>query len=124
MSQPQTNSLPDAERRGIWRPRFTGPLYLRRAGEKEAFILAGICMLDMYTTLFWVVFGMATEANPILSWTFKEHPASFVAVKSLTCLPAILLAPRLAQKRKNFTVWLLRGTIVAYLALYFGLAKF
>lgn len=112
------------ERRGRWRPRFWGPLYLRRAAEKEAFILTAICMLDMYTTLYWVVAGHATEANPMLSWTFQNHPATFVATKCATCLPAILMAPRLAQRRKEFTVWLLRGIIFAYLALYFGLAEF
>jgi len=113
-----------AERRGRWRFRFRGPLRLRRAGEKEAFLLTVICMADMFTTLWWVVSGAATEANPMLGWTFRKHPAAFVALKCASCIPALLLAPRLAQSKKRFTVWLLRLIILLYVALYLGLARF
>ncbi|MFM7320024.1 MAG: DUF5658 family protein [Armatimonadota bacterium] len=114
----------DDDRRGRWRFRFRGPLRLRRAGEKEAFLLTVICMADMFTTLWWVVSGAATEANPMLGWTFRNHPAAFVAVKCASCIPALVLAPRLAQSKKRFTVWLLRLIIVLYVGLYFGLARF
>jgi hypothetical protein len=109
----------ETNRRQRWRAFFGGRLMCRRAAEKESLILGLLCMLDMYTTLYWVVFGEASEANPVLAWTFKWHEGIFVAVKSLSCLPAVILAPRLAQKYPFFTVWLLRLVIVAYIWLYF-----
>ncbi len=73
----------------------------------------------MYTTLYWVVTGYATESNGRLAWTFNHHPIWFVVVKCASCLPALWLAPRLAQRRPQFTTWLLRITIATYLAYYF-----
>jgi hypothetical protein len=78
----------------------------------------------MYTTLFWVVSGIAREANQVLAWTFDIHPIIFVLVKAGSCLPAILIAPKLAQKHPKFTVWLLRGIIAAYIFAYFRFARF
>jgi len=97
---------------------------IRRAGEREALLLSLICMADMATTLWWVVTGVAAEANPVLAWTFESHPAVFVLVKGATCVPALILAPRLAQRHRRFTVWLLRGIALLYVALYLGLARF
>jgi hypothetical protein len=111
------------ERRRPWRPHFRGPLRMRRAAEKEAFLLAVICALDMYTTLYWVVMGYASEANSLLAWTFNHHPALFVVVKGISCIPALVLAPRLAQKHRNFTVWLLRLVIVAYVFFYLSYVR-
>ena len=105
-------------RRGRQGLQFRGPLLMRRAGEKEALALALVCALDMYTTLYWVVMGQAIEANPLLAPTFQAHPVAFVAVKSLSCLPALFLAPRLARRHPRFTVWLLRAVIAAYIAIY------
>jgi hypothetical protein len=105
MPFPVGAACPPRERRQGWRPHFRGPLRMRRAGEKEAFLLAVICALDMYTTLYWVVMGYASEANQLLAWTFEHHPAMFVAVKGASCIPALILAPRLAQRHPRFTVW-------------------
>ena len=111
--------LTEAERRCRFRLSFRGPLLMRRAGEREASLLTLICALDMYTTLYWVLMGHATEANPRLAWTFSHHPIWFVVVKCASCLPALCLAPHLAQRRPQFTVWLLRAIIVIYIAYYF-----
>jgi hypothetical protein len=97
---------------------------MRRAGEKESVLLGLICAADMLTTLFWVMSGEAVEANPILGWTFNGHPIIFVVVKCIACIPALILAPKLAQSHRHFTIWLLRIIIFAYVALYFGFAKF
>lgn len=117
-------SAPEKKRRGFPSLRFGGQLQARRAGEREALVLGLICTIDMLTTLWWVVFGQADEANALLSWTFRSHPATFVLVKCATCLPALILAPRLAERRKTFTVWLLRVIIVLYVGLYFFHAQF
>ena len=108
-----------SERRRITAPlRFGGRLLARRVGERESLILAMICALDMYTTLWWVVTGHAVEANRLLSWTFEKSPVLFVLVKAVFYVPALVLAPRLARKHPLFTVWLLRGIIAAYLWIY------
>jgi hypothetical protein len=107
-------------RRGGRRLSFGGPLYIRRAAERETFVLLLVSYIDMMTTLFWVSNGTATEANPLLQWTFSHHPAAFVVVKMLATLPAIFLAPKLAEKHPTFTIWLLRAVIAVYLWIYFS----
>lgn len=121
---PKTSAAAEADRqaeidrRNRLRLRFGGPLLARRAGEREALVLAIICAVDMYTTLFWVLLGHAVEANPLLAPTFQTHPLAFVLLKSLTCLPALWMAQRLARRHPRFVVWLLRGIIAAYIAIY------
>lgn len=115
-------SDPSAEKRCSrakkWKLHFNGVLRVRRTGEREAFVLTLICALDMYTTLWWVMTGRATEANSNLAWTFEHHPVLFVLVKCISYLPALLLAPRLARRHPVFTVWLLRAIIVFYVGYY------
>ena len=109
------------KRENRWQFQLGGPFRCRRAAEKEALILGMICMLDMYTTLFWVIQGDAIEANPLLSWTFnyESHGSiAFILLKSASCVPALLLVPRLAQRHPRFTVWLLRAVIVFYICYY------
>jgi hypothetical protein len=107
-------------RRNGHRIRFGGPLHIRRAAERETFILLLVSYIDMMTTLYWVSNGTAVEANPLLQWTFDHHPVAFVIVKMLATLPAIVLAPRLAQKHPTFTIWLLRAVIATYVGVYFA----
>ena len=112
-----------AERRARFRLQFGGRLLARRAAERETLLLALICALDMYTTVYWVVNGQAIEANPLLAPTFEAHPMAFVLTKSLFCLPALCLAPRLAQRHPHFTIWLLRAIIVGYIGIYLAAVK-
>ncbi len=100
--------------------KFGGPLHIRRAAERETFILLLVSYIDMMTTLYWVSNGTAVEANPILQWTFDHHPVAFVLVKMLATMPAVLLAPKLAQKHPTFTIWLLRAVIAVYVMVYFS----
>lgn len=106
-------------RRRGYRMQFGGPLKLRRAAERETFVLLLVSYIDMMTTLYWVATGRATEANPFLQWTFDHHPVAFVLVKMLATLPAVYFAPKLAQKHPTFTIWLLRVVIVLYALIYF-----
>jgi Domain of unknown function (DUF5658) len=112
------------DRRNALRLRFQGKFVMRRAAEREASVLALICMADMFTTLYWVTMGYATEANHLLAWTFEIHPLTFVVVKSASCIPAVLMAPALAKRKKTFTIWLLRIIIAVYILTYFKLAQF
>ncbi len=107
-------------RRRGFRMQFGGKLKMRRAAERETFVLLVISYVDMMTTLFWVLTGRATEANPFLQWTFDHHPVAFVIVKMLATLPAVYFAPKLAQKHPTFTIWLLRAVIAMYVLIYFA----
>ncbi|MDX1933863.1 MAG: DUF5658 family protein [Capsulimonadales bacterium] len=102
---------------------FGGPFYFRRAGEKEALILALICALDMYSTLWWVLHGEAREANPLLAWTFHYHPIVFILTKSITFLPALYLLTVAAQKRRHLSVRMMRLAILAYVTIYLFTAR-
>lgn len=114
---------PQHQTRTRWRPRFSGPLLARRAGEREAILLTLVCALDMYTTLWWVLTGRAIEANPLLAWTFARDPLTFVLVKSGSCLPALVLAPRLGRRHPRFATLLLRGVLAAYVLIYLGAVR-
>ncbi len=97
---------------------FRGPFHARHAADREALLLVLICALDMYTTLWWVATGHATEANPLLAPTFEARPLAFVLTKSVLCLPSILLATHLARRHPHFTAWLLRAVTAAYVLIY------
>ncbi|MBC7809430.1 MAG: hypothetical protein H7145_25125, partial [Akkermansiaceae bacterium] len=62
--------------------------------------------------------GQATEANPLLAWTFEWHPLMFVLVKAGTFLPTLLLAAYMARKHPRTVVFLLRFVIIAYIGIY------
>ena len=111
---------PSAPALALPRLRFGGGLELARAGEREIFFLVLVCFMDMMTTLWWVETGRATEANPFLQWTFHFHPVLFVLVKLLSTLPACYFALKLAQRYPQFTTWLLRMVLAAYVFLYIG----
>ena len=70
-----------SDRRGRWKPNFSGRFRMRRAGEKESVFLGIICAADMLTTLYWVMTGQAEESNPVLGWTFDGHPVVIVIIK-------------------------------------------
>ena len=63
-------------------------------------------LLDALFTLFWVVNGLAREANPLLHVVVHEHPVVFVAAKlSLVSLGSLLL-------------WRYRGCPLAVVAIF------
>jgi hypothetical protein len=119
------DGAPAARERREKRPKldFGRRLKIRRAGEREALLLTILCAIDMYSTLWWVLTGQAHEGNKLIAWTFHHNPVLFVLVKCGSCLPALFLAPRLAQRHPRTTVWLLRGILVAYIGLYLANVK-
>jgi len=77
-----------------------------------------LCAVDMYTTIYWVKTGQATEANPLLAWTFHMHPLVFVLVKAGSFLPTMILASYMARKHPRVVTGLLRFVLLAYVAIY------
>lgn len=101
-----------------FREMITHPLDLKRPAAIEVLTLLLLCAVDMYSTVYWVRTGVATEANPLLAWAFAIHPAVFVLVKAATFLPSLALATFLARRHPAKVATLLRFVILAYISLY------
>lgn len=94
------------------------PFSVKRPAAAEVLALLILCAVDMYSTIYWVKTGQATEANPLLAWTFDLHPLVFVLIKAGTFLPTLLLAAYMARKHPKTVTLLLRCIILAYVGIY------
>ena len=94
------------------------PFDMTRPAAAEVITVLVLCALDMYSTIYWVRIGQATEANPLLAWTFDIHPLVFVLIKAATFLPAVALAAYMARRHPRTVTLLLRGVILAYIGIY------
>ncbi|MBC8141758.1 MAG: hypothetical protein H7Y38_10005 [Armatimonadetes bacterium] len=101
-----------------FRHMITRPFDVKRPAALEVLILLILCAVDMYSTVYWVRTGVATEANPLLAWTFDIHPVVFVLIKAATFLPSLALASFLARKHPAKVTNLLRFVILAYVSIY------
>ncbi len=94
------------------------PFDMKRPAAAEVLTLIILCAVDMYSTIYWVKTGQATEANPLLAWTFDLHPLIFVLIKAGTFLPTLLLAAYMARKHPRTVTVLLRAVILMYIVVY------
>ncbi|MBC8135547.1 MAG: hypothetical protein H8F28_06655 [Fibrella sp.] len=94
------------------------PFSVKRPAAVEVLTLLILCAVDMYSTIYWVKTGQATEANPLLAWTFDVHPLIFVLIKTGTFLPTLILAAYMARKHPRTVTLLLRAVILAYIGIY------
>ena len=85
----------------------------------ESYVLAGVCLLDLLTTLFWVSYRDAAEGNPIMAF-YLHHGGTpaFIAAKVVLCAPPLFIAEWARRMRPRFVRSMLRLGIIAYLALY------
>lgn len=84
----------------------------------EAVILFTICALDMLSSAWLFHHGMAVEANPLLRPAADAGVLPFILLKSLSFVPALVILEVLRRRHHEFIVRLLRGAIVAYVAIY------
>jgi len=115
-----TKSVADSQKfqNAVFLQLVTRPFDIRRPAAVEVLLLLALCSLDMFSTIYWVRTGQATESNPFLAWTFRLHPLLFVLVKVGTYLPPLLLASYLARRHPRLVTILLRVVILAYVGLY------
>ncbi len=115
-----TKSVADSQKfqNAVFLQLVTRPFDIRRPAAVEVLLLLALCSLDMFSTIYWVRTGQATESNPFLAWTFHLHPLLFVLVKVGTYLPPLLLAAYLARRHPRLVTILLRVVILAYVGLY------
>lgn len=84
----------------------------------ESLILVAICMVDMLSTLYFVLRGVATEQNPLMAACFGHSPGMFVMVKMLSFVPFIVAIELYRRKNQEFALRACRCAIVLYLATY------
>ena len=115
-----TKSVADSQKfqNAVFLQLVTRPFDIRRPAAVEVLLLLALCSLDMFSTIYWVRTGQATESNPFLAWAFHLHPLLFVLVKVGTYLPPLLLASYLARRHPRLVTILLRVVILAYVGLY------
>jgi hypothetical protein len=91
----------------------------------ESVILAAVCLLDLATTLFWVAYRDAAEANPLMAFYLDNHGfAGFIAAKMVLLAMPLVIAEWARRRSPRFVRGALRLTILAYLTLYvFGVAQ-
>jgi len=89
-----------------------------RSVSYESMLIAGICMLDLVTTLFWVSQGMAREANPLMNHFLQMGAAPFVLVKVLTFMPAIVAAEWYRPHNPVLVLRTMRWAIFLYISAY------
>jgi hypothetical protein len=84
----------------------------------DSLLLAGICLLDMFSTLYWVHAHMAVEYNPYMNFWLQRGYAPFCIAKITSFLPLLIVAAAYRQRRPRLVRVALRGAIVLYLAIY------
>ena len=73
-----------------------------------AYILTVLIFIDLTATLFWIHGGLATEANPIMNFFFKQSSFLFVFVKLGCSFTGIYF---LYSHRKRFRKIILRAMV-------------
>jgi hypothetical protein len=84
----------------------------------ESVLFAAICLTDMFSTLYWVHMGSATEANPMLARCLQQGDAVFCLTKLASFVPMLCLAAWYRLKQPKFIATALRLAIVAYIGIY------
>jgi len=80
----------------------------------ESLVLAGICLADMFSTLFFVLRGSAVEQNPLMAACLNHSPAMFVLVKILSFVPFIIAVELYRRKNERFARLACRCAIMLY----------
>lgn len=86
--------------------------------SKECALLLSICLLDTVSSAYFFHHNMAVEANPILLPFAEAGMLWFIAAKSLTFMPALIMAEWYRKVRPEFVLPLLRLATVIYAGVY------
>ncbi|HEY3331333.1 MAG TPA: DUF5658 family protein [Capsulimonadaceae bacterium] len=84
----------------------------------DSMLFGLVCLLDMISTVYLVVAGIAREGNPWLAYWMEQGVVSFVAVKLLTFLPTLAVAAYYRRAYPRFIGISLRVALAAYIAIY------
>lgn len=82
--------------------------------SKESLVLVGICLADMFATLYFVLHGKASEQNPIMAACLNHSPAMFVMVKIASFVPFVVAVEIYSRQNPVFA----RKSCICAIALY------
>lgn len=84
----------------------------------DTLILVLICLLDLFTTLYFISLDIAIEANPIMAYALSCGVHHFIWVKVCSFLPFVVLI-EIYRRQKPFGAMIITRTVwVMYLAMY------
>jgi hypothetical protein len=86
--------------------------------SKETWIVATLCAVDLFSTLFLVQRQGADEGNTLMSFYLQQGMGTFIAAKCLMFIPALLIAEWYRRRNPRLIATTLRGVIVMYLVFY------
>jgi len=87
----------------------------------ESLILVAICLIDMLSTLFFVMRGCAVEQNPLMAMCLRHSPAMFVLVKIASFIPFVIAIELYRKKDPAFARIVCRSAIVLYVVTFTAL---
>ncbi len=90
----------------------------RRPVTSATALLAAICFLDTFYTLWAVRMGIAREVNPLLNYFLAKSDAHFLIVKGLSFLGPLTALELLRPLSPQFIPAALKVGTLAYLAIY------
>ena len=82
-----------------------------------AYILTILIFLDVLLTLYWVNAGLATEANPIMDFFFKQSSIIFTCAKLGMSFGGILILYCARTKFRKAVLNILLGLNFIYIAI-------
>jgi hypothetical protein len=85
---------------------------------KESWILIGICLLDLATTLALMAGRMFSEGNPLMQYYLDLGVWAFIIAKLVLVVMPLILAEYSKQFQPAFVKNMLRFAIAAYVAAY------
>ena len=81
----------------------------------ESLILVAICLVDMLSTLFFVLRGYAVEQNPLMAGCLRHSVTAFVLVKLVSFVPFIVAVELYRRRNASFARLACRSAIALYL---------
>lgn len=84
----------------------------------ETYILLGICLLDLASTVWLIATNQAVEGNPIMSFYVDHGLWALVVAKTSIAALALFIAEWGRRHRPQFVHGVLRFAILAYLGMY------
>lgn len=91
---------------------------MRAKVSTDSLVLVAICLLDMFSTLFFVLKGIGVEQNPIMAVCMNHSPLTFVLVKLASFVPFVIAVELYRRKDPVFARFACRCAIVLYLVTF------
>ena len=87
----------------------------------ESLVLVAICLADMFSTLFFVMKGLAVEQNPLMAACLRHGPMAFVLVKLASFVPFVVAIELYRRRNAAFARLACRSAIALYLVTFVAL---